>query len=101
MATEDQAKPPLDPRLESSLRLLSGERVLLATRRTSWVETLRKIVTLGLYILWWRVAWYVVTDHRIIAKEGILNKADMALPLHYVQDASVYRSWLGVGRSHQ
>ena len=28
----------------------------------------------------------------------VLNKTEVALPLHFVQDATVYRSWLGVGR---
>jgi len=70
----------------------------LALRRTSWLATWIKVVTLGLYIPWWRAAWFVVTDRRLLAKEGILNKTDVALPLHFVQDAPVYRSWLGVGR---
>jgi uncharacterized membrane protein YdbT with pleckstrin-like domain len=69
----------------------------LALRRTSWVATFIKIVTLGLYIPWWRAAWFVVTDRRLVAKEGILNKTEVALPLHFAQDATVQRSWLGVG----
>lgn len=81
-----------------AIRLQDGEQVILALRRTSWVATFLKIVTLGLYTPWWRAAWFVVTDHRLIAKEGVLNKTEVALPLHFVQDASVYRSWLGVGR---
>jgi membrane protein YdbS with pleckstrin-like domain len=51
------------------------------------------------YLPWWRAAWFVVvTDRRVIAKWGILNKTEVALPLNFVQDASVYRSWLGLGR---
>jgi hypothetical protein len=38
-----------------------------------------------------------VTHQRLIAKQGILNKTEIALPLHFVQDASVYRTWRGVG----
>lgn len=95
---EQTTQVALDPSLQASLRLLSDETVLLATRRTSWLATFIKIVTLGLYIPWWRVAWFVVTDLRLVAKQGILNKTEIALPLHFVQDASVHRSWLGVGR---
>lgn len=100
MSTEDQTpnRGSASARQAPSLRLQDGEEVLLALRRTSWLATLIKIVTLGLYIPWWRVAWFVVTDRRLIAKQGILNKTEIALPLHFVQDASVHRSWLGVGR---
>jgi hypothetical protein len=40
----------------------------------------------------------VRTDRRLIVECGIWNKAEIALPLHFVQDTSVHRSWLGVGR---
>jgi uncharacterized membrane protein YdbT with pleckstrin-like domain len=85
------------PSLAKSLRLLHDEHVVLTTRRTSWVATFFKIVTLGLYVPWWRAAWFVVTDQRVIAKEGIFNKTEVALPLHFFQDATVHVSWLGVG----
>ncbi len=95
MSPEDQTT--LSAR-RADLRLLDGEEIIVALRRTSWVATFIKIATLGLYIPWWRAAWFVLTDRRLIAKEGILNKVEVALPLHFVQDASVHRSWLGVGR---
>jgi uncharacterized membrane protein YdbT with pleckstrin-like domain len=79
-------------------RLEDGELVILASRRTSWVATFLQIITLGLYIPWWNAAWFSVTDRRLLAKEGILNKTEIALPLHFVQDATMERSWLGVGR---
>jgi hypothetical protein len=34
----------------------------------------------------------------VLAKQGILNKQEVALPLHFVQDATFERSWLGIGR---
>jgi membrane protein YdbS with pleckstrin-like domain len=89
---------PVPRYLAPSLRLLDGETMLLALGRTSWLATFYKIVTLGLYSFWWRVSWFVVTDRRLIAKQGIFNKTEIALPLHFVQDASVHRTWLGVGR---
>ena len=61
----------------------------------SWVATFVKVVTLGLFIPWWRAGWFVVTDRRLIVRYGIFNKSEIALPLHFVQDASVHRSWLG------
>jgi uncharacterized membrane protein YdbT with pleckstrin-like domain len=81
---------------ETRVRLQDGEKVILALRRTSWNATLDKIVTLGLYIFWWNVAWFVVTDRRLVTKKGILNKTEVALPLHFVQDAGFHRSWLGI-----
>lgn len=95
MPTEEQTTPP---DRDAPIRLQDREEIILAIRRTSWVATFIKIVTVGLYIPWWRVAWFVLTDRRLIAKQGILNKTEVALPLHFVQDASVHRSWLGVGR---
>jgi Bacterial PH domain/Short C-terminal domain len=80
----------------ADVRLQDGECVILELRRTSWQATLEKILTLGLYIFWWRAGWFVVTDRRLIAKKGILNKSEQALPLHFVQDASFHRSWLGI-----
>jgi uncharacterized membrane protein YdbT with pleckstrin-like domain len=93
--TEDQTtSPDRDP----PIRLQDGEQVTLALRRTSWVATFARIATLGLFVPWWRAGWFVLTDRRLIVKFGILNKSEIALPLHFVQDASVHRSWLGVGR---
>jgi len=93
MSTEEQTTRPDD---DARVRLQEGEKVILALRRTSWNATLDKIVTLGLYIFWWNVAWFVVTDRRLIAKKGILNKTEIALPLHFIQDAAFHRSWIGI-----
>jgi membrane protein YdbS with pleckstrin-like domain len=84
------------PAYDTRVRLQDGEKVIFALRRTSWVATLQKILSLGLYTFWWKVAWFVVTDRRLIAKKGILNKTEIALPLHFVQDAAFHRSWEGV-----
>jgi Bacterial PH domain len=93
--TEEQTTSPgPDP----PIRLQDGEQVTLALRRTSWVATFAKFATLGLFVPWWKAGWFVLTDRRLIVKYGILNKSEIALPLHFVQDASVHRSWLGVGR---
>lgn len=93
--TEEQTASPDG---DLPIRLQDGEQVTLALRRTSWVATFAKFATLGLFIPWWRAGWFVLTDRRLIVKFGILNKSEIALPLHFVQDASVHRSWLGVGR---
>jgi membrane protein YdbS with pleckstrin-like domain len=93
MSIEEQTTRPDD---DARVRLQDGEEVILALRRTSWLATLEKILTLGLYCFWWRVAWFVVTDRRLISKKGILNKTEIALPLYFVQDASFRRSWIGI-----
>jgi hypothetical protein len=98
MASVPADEQTVPPEVQAAFRYLPDEKVVFARRRTSWVATALKIVTLGLYILWWKAAWFVVTDRRLLAKEGIFNKVEVVLPLHFVQDASVHRSWLGVGR---
>jgi uncharacterized membrane protein YdbT with pleckstrin-like domain len=95
MPTEEQPASPAD---DSGVRLQDREQVTLALRRTSWVATFSKFATLGLFVPWWRAGWFVLTNRRLIVKYGIFNKSEIALPLHFVQDTSVHRSWLGVGR---
>jgi len=94
----EQGEPPESALSDhvAGVRLQDGEKVILALRRTSWQAILEKVLTLGLYIFWWRVGWFVVTDRRLIAKKGTLNKTEIALPLHFVQDAAFHRSWLGI-----
>jgi uncharacterized membrane protein YdbT with pleckstrin-like domain len=82
---------------QTGVRLQDEEKVLLALRETSWEGTLAKIVTLGLYVLWWNVKWYVVTDRRLVTKKGIFSKTEVALPLHFVQDVSVHCSPYNTG----
>lgn len=96
MDTTGSAIQQVRPDDKTGVRLQEGEKVILALRRTSWNATLDKIVSLGLYIFWWNVAWFVVTDRRLITKKGIFNKTEQALPLHFAQDASFHRSLIGI-----
>jgi len=82
---------------QTGVRLQDGEKVLLALRETSWEGTVNKIGTLGLYVPWWNVKWYVVTDRRLITKKGIIGKKEVALPLRFVQDVSVICSPYNTG----
>jgi membrane protein YdbS with pleckstrin-like domain len=82
--------------LETGVRLQDGEEILLAIKPNPLNGLM--VFTLGLYFPWWRATWFVVTDRRLIIKQGILNKTEANLPLHFVQDASVRTSWQGVGR---
>jgi Bacterial PH domain len=61
------------------------------------VRDLLKYLSLGLRLPWWRAAWIVLTDRRPLIRGGVLNKGERALPLHFVRDATVHRTWLGVG----
>ena len=81
---------------QTGVRLQDGEEILLAVKPNPFNGLM--VVTLGLYIPWWRATWFVVTNRRLITKQGILNKTEVNLPLHFVQDASVRTSWQGVGR---
>lgn len=69
----------------------------MALRETSWEGTVNKIGTIGLYVPWWNVKWYVVTDRRLITKKGIIGKSEVALPLRFVQDVSVICSPYNTG----
>ena len=82
----------------AGIRLQDGEKIVVAFRRTGWDQIVWKILSFGVYVPWWRVGWYVVTDRRLISKRGILNKSEVSLPLNFAQDASVHRAWYGIAR---
>jgi uncharacterized membrane protein YdbT with pleckstrin-like domain len=91
-STDSRASAVVPP-----IRLQDGEQVILAFRRTGWYAILCKYASLGLYLPWWRAGWIVLTDRRLIIRAGVLNRGERGLPLHFVQDATVHRSWLGLG----
>ena len=91
-AAEVAAHPP------KGLRLEPGEQVLLALRPSSWLVTFQIVFTLGLYIPWRNVTWYVVTDRRVFTRKGlIMIKSERSLPASWIQDASV-NSTLGAAK---
>jgi len=51
------------------------------------------LLALWLFLKWipWRARWYVLTDRRVIARWGVLNKNQAALLLDRIQDASLTR----------
>lgn len=51
------------------------------------------VVGLLLFIVWvpWRSRWFVLTDRRVIARWGVLNRNQAALLLDRIQDASLMR----------
>jgi membrane protein YdbS with pleckstrin-like domain len=81
---------------QTGVRLQDGEEVLLAVKPKPFNGLM--VFTLGLYYPWWQATWFVVTNRRLVTMQGILNKTEVSLPLHFVQDASVRTSWQGVGR---
>ncbi len=46
-----------------------------------------------LLLVWipWRVRWYIVTDRRVVARWGVLDRNQAAEPLDRIQDASLSR----------
>jgi uncharacterized membrane protein YdbT with pleckstrin-like domain len=81
---------------QTGVRLQEGEEIILIVKPNPFNGFM--ILTLGLYFPWWSATWFVVTNRRLITKQGIFNKTEVNLPLHFVQDASVHTSWQGVGR---
>jgi uncharacterized membrane protein YdbT with pleckstrin-like domain len=51
------------------------------------------ILGLSLFVAWvpWRARWYVVTDRRVVARWGVLNRKQAAELLDRIQDASLSR----------
>jgi uncharacterized membrane protein YdbT with pleckstrin-like domain len=51
------------------------------------------IVGLSLFVSWipWSARWFILTDRRVIARWGVLNKHQAAVLLDRVQDASLSR----------
>jgi uncharacterized membrane protein YdbT with pleckstrin-like domain len=51
------------------------------------------VLLLWLFVRWipWSRRWYVLTDRRVIARWGVLNRNQAALLLDRVQDASLTR----------
>jgi membrane protein YdbS with pleckstrin-like domain len=83
--------------LAPTMRLQHGETILKVFRRSGWPVVLTKIVTLGLFALWWRACIFVVTDQRVYVKEGVLSKSELSLPMRFIQDAAMRRNLFGVG----
>lgn len=55
--------------------------------------TVFTIVGLSLVVAWipWRARWFILTDRRVIARWGVLNRNQAALLLDRIQDASLMR----------
>jgi uncharacterized membrane protein YdbT with pleckstrin-like domain len=51
------------------------------------------VVGLFLFITWvpWRSRWFILTDRRVVARWGVLNRHQAAVLLERVQDASLSR----------
>jgi uncharacterized membrane protein YdbT with pleckstrin-like domain len=51
------------------------------------------ILGFSLFVAWipWRSRWYVVTDRRVVARWGVLNRKQAAELLDRIQDASLSR----------
>lgn len=102
---EETEEPEGDLKLEADLSgslppgldLREGESVILALRPSpAWVVLINKLLTLGLYSLWWRRTGFVLTDQRVIYRRGLINTIERSLPLRFVQDATVVTRWYGV-----
>lgn len=68
---------------------LGSQDALLTAAGTIWAV----VVGVGLLFTWipWRARWYVLTDRRVIARWGVLNRHQAALLLDRVQDAQLGR----------
>lgn len=69
-----------------------SEETILAIRHESrrqpmfWV---RAIVTLGIWLIWWRNNYLALTNRAIIRRQGVFVKKERSVPLNRVQDISI------------
>jgi len=82
----------LTPAAQAGLSLLQGEQVRRVIRPWWFATILYYVVTLGLWEIWRRRNYAVMTDQRVIIGHGIvLLKRQQNLPLAKIQDASYSR----------
>lgn len=77
-------------------QLQPGEKIVYSSHPESYALVWFYLFTLGLYEIWRRASYFVVTDHRVIRSSGLVTKSQRSVPVDMVQDASV-RTQLGVG----
>ena len=56
---------------------------------------IKVVLTLGLYLVWWTARQIVVTNRRVIWREGVLAKKERSVPLSRIQDVSVSYGIIG------
>ncbi|MEA3376659.1 MAG: PH domain-containing protein [Chloroflexota bacterium] len=74
-----------------------SEETLVRTRE-SWLSLafwLKLILTLGLYFFRWLGKRLIVTDRRVIWREGLLGGIERSVPLEQVQDITIHRGLFG------
>jgi len=63
-----------------------------------WLKT---IFSLGLWLLWWRNNYLVLTKRSIVRHSGVFSRDERAIPLNQVQDVTInygiIRRLLGLG----
>ena len=77
------------------VELHPGEEVVEILRRWRWIVFPAYIFTLGLFHLWWRRCYLAMTTERVLYGRGIVFiKAQRALPLSRIQDATYKRTFI-------
>ncbi len=51
-----------------------------------WLKT---ILSLGIWLLWWRNDYLALTRRSIVRRTGVFTKEERAVPLNQVQDVSI------------
>jgi hypothetical protein len=73
----------------TSLSLQPGERIVREIQPSPLVTWAFYILTLGLWEFWRQNTHYYLTDRRVIACKGVLNRSAQSIPLDRVQDAII------------
>ena len=51
-----------------------------------WLKT---ILSLGLWLLWWRNNYIALTRRSVVRRKGVFSKEDRSVPLNQVQDIAI------------
>lgn len=67
------------------------DEVLIVKRQSKrrpqfWLKT---ILSLGIWLLWWRNNYLALTRRSIVRRTGVFTKEERAVPLNQVQDISI------------
>src|SRR3979411_3108457 len=57
---------------------------------------LRWLVTLGLYEIWRRRTKFIVTNRRVVWRQGLINRSERSAPLRRLQDVTTHSELLAV-----
>jgi uncharacterized membrane protein YdbT with pleckstrin-like domain len=84
------------PRPKGAMETGPGDEVVLfsavpAAMPSVW---LRWLITLGLYEIWRRRTKFIVTNRRVVWRQGLINRSERSIPISRIQDVTTHKGLL-------